>query len=131
MSNLRLVRRAKDELPDRWDTTGERRIEWTDWRPGLRMFICPPPDPPETCEGCNQICDEHTSTGWVHPLPGETVDDERKVQSKRQPERTWIKNVRRPAKPHVRFKAFRCAGCDHVQIFDSHTKELWNWWPDA
>jgi len=107
-------------LPTTWEAADNRAVQWSDWRPPLRTFVCPPPPKPELCAGCGQVTECETSGGRIMPRPGETVLIEEIVPSKRVPDRTYIRRVRRPATPYIRLIAFRCVACGHVEIFDEY-----------
>jgi len=112
--------RKPAELPTTWADAEGRTVLWSDWRPPLLTFICPPPPQPEVCQGCGQLTVCETSAGRIMPRSGETVLVEEIVPSKRVPGRTYGRWVRRPVSPYIRLIAFRCVTCGHVEIFDEY-----------
>lgn len=118
---LHLVRDRKPvELPETWEGTGERRILWSDWSGPHRIFMCPAPAEQEACEGCGEVTEEETSAGRILPLPGELVEVEETIESKRRPGSSWSRSVKRPASPYIRLIAFRCVECGFVEVLDGH-----------
>jgi hypothetical protein len=98
-----LVLEREFDLPPRWDGAP---VEWEPWQAETPMFVCPPPKDMGACRDCGSLESRVTAKGIVTPLPG----------------------VHRIGGHQLR--AFRCPDCQHDQVWDSLTDEVWDLDPD-
>lgn len=108
------------ELPTIWDDADGRSIEWSDWEPAPRMFICPPP-PAHVCSNCGSGAAPSKSFGKIVPHPGETFEVTEDVASKRVPGRFYERTRNVPAWKVWRLFASRCPDCGGTDIYDQET----------
>lgn len=109
-------------LPETWPEAENRRLQWGEWEPPRRIFICPPPPEPYACASCGSHEDCYTSPGRMLPHPGEMTEWTEDVESKRQPGRFYEAKKRAPMWPVIYLMATRCPDCGWLEIYDKKTE---------
>ncbi len=115
------------ELPTVWDDADGRAVEWTEWEPAHKTFICPPPKK-TGCYSCGSVGPTSTAMGAIVPRHGEMFKTTEDAPSKRTPGRFSPAAVSRhgrkrmvPAWKILRLHATRCEECEATDIYDTDT----------
>ena len=109
------------DLPPKWDG---RDVEWQGWEDTLDTFICgPAARQREVCPACGSVEARVINIGLVHPLPGETWEQDHLIEKRTRSGRSiMVKAGKQMVKAHpvLELVAFRCVDCKHDVVWDKY-----------